>query len=406
MKILVVAPNLPCPTSGANTRNYHLLKSLAREHTVTLLALVNSVESEAQTEIAHLKDIAYSVQVIPQRMKKQHKRWQQLLNIIRGRSYLFDSYYSAQLQNALDVHLTKERYDLVIFESVFMASYRVPPGIKVIIDQHNIEHEILRRTCEYEKLSLRKFYSWREYHAIKRKELHYCRLAAMVLVVSERDRDVLQTLLPEQAIEVVPNGVDIDTFQPPTLDEEQPEQVVFTGTMDYYPNTNAALYFAQYCWPLIRERIPMATWLIVGKNPPLEVQRLTELPGVTVTGTVPDIRSYLASSAVAVAPIQIGSGTRLKILEALAMQKAVVTTGIGCEGLPVINGKDLLIVDQPEAFAEAVVQLLQHPSLRSALGTGGRALVEAGYSWEHGGETLLHILAQSERTCTCSSSNY
>ncbi|HVB23709.1 MAG TPA: glycosyltransferase [Ktedonobacteraceae bacterium] len=406
MKILVVAPNLPCPTGGANTRNYHLLKALASEHTVSLLAFVNNVESEAQSEIAHLKDIAHSVHVIPQRMKTQRKRWQQLLNFIRGGSYLFDLHYSAQVQHALDALFAEEQFDAVLFESVFMAGYRVPQGIKILIDQHNIEQEILRRTCEYEKLSLRKLYSWREYHAVKRIELNYCHRAAIVLTVSERDRDILQELLPDQTIEVVPNGVDIDAFHPTTLDEELPEQIIFTGTMDYYPNANAALYFAQHCWPLIRERVPTATWLIVGKNPPLEVQRLAQLPGVTVTGTVPDIRSYLASSAVAIAPIQIGSGTRLKILEALAMQKAVVSTGIGCEGLPVIDGKDLLIADQPEAFAEAVVQLLQQPSLRSALGTRGRALVEAGYSWGSGGKTLLRILAQSERTYTCSSSNY
>lgn len=406
MKILMVSPNLPSLTGGANTRNYHILKALMREHTVSLLAFANEAETREWNEQSELADMAQIVQVIPHIMNVQHKRWQQLLNLFSGRSFLFDLHYSEGVQDALDVLLAQERYDAVVFESVFMAGYRVPSDVNIIIDQHNIEHEIPLRTCLREKYSLRKLYSWREYRSVKRIERDYCRRADLILAVSERDCQVLQELLPEQAIEVVPNGVDMDAFYTDILDEEQPEQVVFTGTMDYYPNIHAALHFAQYCWPLVRERIPTATWQIVGKNPPMEVQRLADIPGVTVTGRVPDVRSYLAASAVAIAPVYIGSGTRLKILEALAMRKAVVSTSIGCEGLPVVNGKDLLIADEPEAFAEAVVRLLQHPPVRATLGARGRALVEAGYSWERSGETLLHILAQKERTFVCSSCKY
>ncbi len=167
--------------------------------------------------------------------------------------------------------------------------------------------------------------------------------------------------------------------------------------MDYYPNTQAVLFFAKNCWPLIREQVPTATWLIVGKNPPFEVQRLaTTLPGVTVTGTVPDVRPYLVTSAVAIAPIQAGSGTRLKILESLASQKATVSTTVGCEGLAVVPEKHLLVADTPAAFVQAVVTLLHNPQMRNALGYAGRALVEAEYSWDRCGEQLVHILAEKE----------
>jgi glycosyltransferase involved in cell wall biosynthesis len=144
--------------------------------------------------------------------------------------------------------------------------------------------------------------------------------------------------------------------------------------------------------PSIQAQVPGATWQIVGTNPSPDVRQLAELPGVTVTGTVPDVRPHLAMATVAIAPIHVGSGTRLKILEALAMRKAVVSTRLGCEGLVVEPGKHLLVADQPEAFVQAVVTLLTTPEVRVALGTAGRALVETEYSWELCGAQLLHTL--------------
>jgi polysaccharide biosynthesis protein PslH len=190
----------------------------------------------------------------------------------------------------------------------------------------------------------------------------------------------------------VPNGVDVEAFQKNCSRREVPGRIVFTGTFSYYPNVQAVLLFAQRCWPLIRAQAPLATWQIVGGNPPLEVQRLAELPGVAVTGTVPDVKPYLDAAEVAVAPLQIGSGTRLKILEALSMQKAVVSTSLGCEGLAVVSGEHLVVADEPEAFAQSVVTLLGNPELRATLGANGRTLVEAEYRWEQCGDKLLRVL--------------
>jgi glycosyltransferase involved in cell wall biosynthesis len=289
----------------------------------------------------------------------------------------------------------------VLFESVLLAGYRLPAGIRAIIDQHNIEHELLERTYEQEKSPLRKWYNWQEGRLLKQGEIGRCRNADVVLVASERERIVLKGLLPENVIEVVPNGVDIETFDGNTSEQEVPNQIIFTGTMDYYPNTNAVLFFAQRCWPLIRAQIPGATWQIVGRNPPVEVRKLGELPGVTVTGTVPDVRPYLAASSVAIAPLQIGSGTRLKILEALAMRKAVVSTSVGCEGLSLVPGKHLIVADQPEGIAQAVVALMNNPEKREALGNAGREVVETVYNWERCGDRLLRVLEKSEREFVC-----
>jgi polysaccharide biosynthesis protein PslH len=396
MKLLMLSANLPSPTGGANARNYYLLKALARKHTISLLAFANTAELETATDMSYLECLTHELQVIPQGMNRM-KRFQQFANVARGQSYLLDLHTSPELQDALDVMLARERYDGVLFESSLMAGYHLPNNVMTIIDQHNIEHELLQRIYRCEKAPLRKWYNWCESRILKRMELDYCRKADIVLVVSERERLLLKDLLPDQLIKVVPNGVDTEAFDRNAALQEIPDQIIFTGTMDYYPNTHAVLYFAKNCWPLIREQVPAATWLIVGKNPPLEVQRLaTTLPGVTVTGAVPDVRPYLMASTVAIAPIHAGSGTRLKILEALAAQTAIVSTTIGCEGLAVVPDKHLLVADTPDAFAHAVVTLMRNPQLRNTLASEGRALIEAEYSWEWCGEQLVRILEEKE----------
>jgi len=316
----------------------------------------------------------------------------QLMSVVRGRSYTLDAHILAEVQEALDALLARERYDVVIFESVLIAGYSLPKSVKIIIDQHNIEHELLQRTYQRERAGLRKWYNLLESRLLKPVEIERCRRSDVVLVTSERERLAWKNMLPRNVIEVVPNGVDIEMFQGTWLEQEVPGRIIFTGAMNYYPNIDAVLFFAQHCWPLIQARVPGATWQIVGSNPSPEVLKLAQFPGVTVTGWVPDVRPYLAAAEVAIVPLQIGSGTRLKILEALAMQKAAVSTSVGCEGLSVESGKQLIVADQPEAFAQAVVDLIRKPEMRIELGTAGRSLVEAEYSWGRCGTKLMHIL--------------
>jgi len=377
--------------SGASTRNYHLLKTLARQHRVSLLAQVDSAEAAAYSDTPQLEDIAENVQLVA--LPASHpKRLRQFMSVAQGKSYSLGVSRVEKVQKALDVLLSHDHYDAVLFESVLLAGYRLPQHIRVIIDQHNIEHELLYRTCQYERKWLRKWYNWWEYRLLKPAEIELCRKANLILVTSERERLLLQSMLPDNVSEVVPNGVDTETFQEICVEQEVAKQIIFTGAMDYYPNIDAVLSFAQRCWPRIRIQIPDATWQIVGRNPPPEVRRLAGIPGINVTGTVPDVRPYLAASALAIAPLSIGGGTRLKILEALAMRKAVVSTSLGCEGLAVEPGKHLIAADQPEVFAQAVIELIGNPGRRRALGIAGRSLVEAEYSWERCGDQLLHAL--------------
>ena len=205
----------------------------------------------------------------------------------------------------------------------------------------------------------------------------------LILATSMRDCEGMLQWRGVPACVVIPNGVDTTYFVSGEQDDNQPSNtVLFTGTMNYSPNTEAMLYFVDEIWPLIQERMPAALLQIVGHSPPPEIVKLARLPNVAVLGSVPDVRPYLAAAQVVVAPLRIGGGTRLKILEAMAMARAVVSTSLACEGLDVQHGRHLLVADTPLTFAESVCELLSNASRRAAMGKEGRQLVQESYDWQ------------------------
>jgi glycosyltransferase involved in cell wall biosynthesis len=232
---------------------------------------------------------------------------------------------------------------------------------------------------------LRRLYNWAEYRKFRRAEPQLWRRFATLLVTSERDGTLVRQHLPGARPVVVPNGVDTAFFHPaPPGAGPEPgadPQIVFTGMMAYYPNHDGALYFADAIWPAIRQALPAARWLIVGVEPPPEVRALDGTAGITVTGRVDDVRPYVWRSGASVVPLRMGGGTRLKIVEALAMGQAVVSTAVGCEGIAVAPGRNLVVADDPAAFAAAVVDLLRDPARAAAIGAAGRALADRAYSW-------------------------
>ena len=395
MKILVVARSLPRPTWGAGTRNYHLLRALARNHDVSLLALVDEQEREASAAshlIPHAKRIRQVA--MPQ---GGSRRLDQVRALAMGRSYYLSTHTSPIAQVALDEELARQAYDVVFFEGLLVAGFRLPKHVRIVLDEHNIEHELLRRSYQSGSGVARRGFNWLEYRRVRPLELAWCRRADLVLVTSEREHIVMRTLLPETHVAVVPNGVDIEAFAPSPSVAEAPGRVIFTASFDYYPNVQGALHFAEHIWPLIQRARPEATWHLVGRNPPAEIMRLGDLPGVTVTGSVPEIQPHLAAAQVAIVPLLTGAGTRLKILEALSMRRAVVSTALGCEGIDCIPGKHLLVADAPEAFAAAVVDLLGDPVRRESLGDEGCALVRERYSWDSCGAQMLAALESAQK---------
>jgi glycosyltransferase involved in cell wall biosynthesis len=265
-------------------------------------------------------------------------------------------------------------------------SYAVAPGPLRVLDEHNVEYRFMERLERQERSRLRRLFYRLEARKLRDDELAACRRADAILTTSDVDRATLAPDVGATPIRVVPNGVDTTFFTPGPAGNGRP-RLVFTGAIDYQPNTDAVLHFCAEIWPRVRRAAPEATLAIVGKDPPPAVLALAG-EGVTVTGTVPDVRPWMQSATAFVVPLRTGGGTRLKILEALASGRAVVSTSLGCEGLEVTPGRDILVADEPAAFADAVLRCVGDPALRARLGAAGRALVEERYRWEAIGANL------------------
>jgi glycosyltransferase involved in cell wall biosynthesis len=357
---------------------------------VSLVIVADDVAQE--TAAARAMQQAMQCQIAAMRVvpatRPALKRLYQLAGLLLQRPSSVWRSSSPALGRALRELLANGAYDVVYFEGIAVAG-RIPTSApRLIIDEHNLEWELLERSARQAGSALRRLHDQRESDALRRMELATLGHADLVIVTSERERVALEALLPGRRICVVPNGVDVERFAPGSVQDEIAGRVVFTGSMDYHPNEQAARFFAEQCWPIILRARPDATWYIVGANPPASVWRLADAPGVTVTGSVPETRSYLAQAQVAIAPLLVGGGTRLKILEALAMGKAMVSTSVGYEGLRLVPDEHLLIADAPEGFAQAVIRALDDASLRARLGAAGRAVVVREYSWDQSGGRL------------------
>ena len=251
---------------------------------------------------------------------------------------------------------------------------------RVMLFEHNVEYMIWKRLHDVERRPWRRALLALEWRKMRRYEARACRRAAVTVAVSEADRELLAANAPGADIRAIPTGVDTSYFHPNGAVETS-ATLVFTGSMDWYPNEDAILYFIEAILPRIRREVPGISLAVVGRDPSSRLRAVGAAAGVRVTGTVGDVRPYVAEAAVYVVPLRVGGGTRLKIFEALAMAKAVVATRIGAEGLPIVSGEHFLEADEPADFARAVVALLKDPDRRRALGMAGRRLMEERYSW-------------------------
>jgi glycosyltransferase involved in cell wall biosynthesis len=229
---------------------------------------------------------------------------------------------------------------------------------------------------------VKKAYMREQWRRMRRHEAAECRRFDHVIAVSPQDAEVFRRDFGVRSVTDVPTGVDTEYFRPSGREARLPHELVFTGSMDWLPNEDAILWFAAEILPRVRARVPGATLTVVGRNPTPAVRALDGAGGVTVTGSVPDVRPYIERAAAFVVPIRIGGGTRLKIYEAMAMGRAVVSTAVGAEGLPVRDGVDAVLADAPDAFADAVVALLTDPARAEAVGREAAAMVRARYGWD------------------------
>lgn len=376
------------PRSGAKQREYHFLRALGRSAEVTYLYF--SDPGAAPVTVADLP-FCREVIAIP---KPPAYGAIQIARGIFGRWPLpILNYRSPAMSAAVRRAVDGGEFDIIHLDSIHMIRYALAAerkdSRKAIYSWHNIESEAMRRYGATTPSLARRWYAGYTAPKMARLEDYILRTAFGHIVCSEREREQLLKKAPEARIEVIENGVDTDYYAG-CEGWSGSRRIVFVGAMDYPPNNDAAVYFANRIWPHIRRRLEGAELAIVGANPFPAVLALRELPGVTVTGMVPDVRPFYHGALAAVVPLRTGGGTRLKIPEAMAAGVPVVSTSIGAEGLDVVDGENVLLAESDDAagWADRVVSLAESSTLRQRLIEAGLRLARSRYDWEIQGAKL------------------
>ncbi len=399
MKVLWFSHFIPFPPrGGAPQRSFNLLRRVAQKHSVTVVAF--NLLAEPADRLAKYREefqsLCESVQFweVPVRWKGPEWWLRLAFSSFSDRPFSPTVFWSAKLQAELSRLLRDLRPDLVHFDSIDLGVYAASVGGRRVLNHHNCESAMLERRAQMAQNPAAKVYLKGQAHRLARFEAELCRSFDVNLTVSAEDSQLLAQHSPGAHFHVVENGTDTSYFAPrPELTE--PGSVVFSGSLNWYPNLSAIEFFRDRIWPLIKSRAPQTRFYLAGMKPPEWLRRWCDSdPQIVLTPDPEDIRPCIARGAVFICPITDGGGTRLKILDALAMGKAVVSTRVGCEGLRTVDGKHVLLADTAEEFAGAVMALLTDDRLRSALSTAGRDLVAGEYSWDF-------IATQLERAYAC-----
>lgn len=406
MRILWLKSDLLLPLDkGGKLRTWHLMRQLARHHAITFLSFADP--DQPADEVDGMREVATEVITVPRRDPAKGSLTFYLdaaRHLLDRRPYAVAKYASGAYAAAVRQALARTAFDLVVCDFL-------PPIVNLpdtlpcpaVLFTHNVEAEIWRRHAMNASGALKHLLYGVQHRRMLAFERDALARFDAVLAVSEADRDTFARLYPAavtRPIHVVPTGVDTAFFAPATSapDAASPARsrhLVFTGSMDWLPNEDAMLFFVREILPLIRAEEPDVTLSIVGRAPTPAVARLASETGVRVTGRVADVRPYITEAAAYIVPLRIGGGTRLKIFEAMSMGKAVVSTTVGAEGLPVTPGEHLLVGDAPRTFARHVVRVLRDLDKRRALEREARALVLARYDWSVVAEDLNTALVRA-----------
>jgi glycosyltransferase involved in cell wall biosynthesis len=392
MKILWVKAGKLLPVdTGGKIRSFNILRHLARHHDVTFLSYYggrrdSAYEASVAQELPGAETIYTAA---PEGGLAQSVDY--LLRLPFPTPYAVRKFTHPKVRQAVAHHLNHGDLDVAVCDFL-SASLNFPESSLApsVLFEHNVETMLWRRMAQNEAaLSLKISYQI-EAAKMASYETRTLRRFHDVIAVSDDDRKALLSLCSDCSVTVVPTGVDTQQYQPAPPASGDPPVVVFSGSMDWEPNIDAVEYFCREIWPSVLLEYPKARFEIVGRKPPLRVQRLAS-SSIVVTGTVPAVADYLRQATVVVVPLRIGGGTRLKIFEAMAMAKALVSTSIGAEGLDVTHGRDLLIADDAESFAAAILRLLRQPELRRKYEQAATVLA-ARYDWAHIAERFARLL--------------
>ena len=396
MRILwVKSGGLVPATHGGRIRSFNLLKELAKRHRVTVFTFYTKQQNDPHRQLEDLFErlIYFTIRIPPKPSLEDTLHYAR--NLLTGRPYAVAKWLKPEARQRLHELLQQESYDIVICD--FLPAFGIVPKdlpCPKILFTHNVEAMIWQRHYRTAHNPVMKMVYWREYSAMSKLERDYAQAADHVLAVSEPDRSSFNRIAGNEKVSLIPTGVDVDYFQPqPTA--EHANTLVFSGSMDWLANEQAIFFFEQQILPRIRRQVPDVSLLVVGRDPSAPLRELAVRgPAITVTGTVDDVRPFMAKASVYIVPLLVGGGTRLKIYEAMAMGKAIVSTTLGAEGLDVKNGENIIFANDPASFGDCVVRLLQQPEQRSKMGVAARRWVTENYSWAAVTRTLDDVLEQ------------
>lgn len=407
MKILFLCLRCPYPPHrGDRIRSYNFIKQLAVNHAVTL---VYFAESESDIDSAkHLSRFCERVEWV--RFHRAFALMNTGLHCFSRHPLQSHYWYAPEMQRKINALLEEDSFELIHAQLFRMGQYvTAVQGPTKVLDLCDSLALNLSRRAELEsnrwlaKIKLdctpKRFLVRLEEKRVRRYEVDIMKAFDCGTVVARFDQEYLLKQDSRLNLAIVPMGVDLGYFQPAPKTADAPI-LLFTGTMNYFPNADAAVYFSNEIFPRIRERHPNAQFYIVGNRPSESVKRLAAAEGVVVTGYVPDIRPYFEKASVFVAPLRAGSGIQTKNLEAMAMRVPVVTTSVGAMGLEADTDKELLVADTPADFAEQVIRLLDNEPLRATLAQNARTRIETDYSWEAIGDRLKQVYAQALQRST------
>ncbi len=421
MKILWLSHLIPYPPiGGVLQRSYNLVREVSKQHDLHLVAfnqqaLLTSMFSTEQegkeAAMKHLQTYCRSVDFIdiPSDKNRYGKHSLALKSLFTRNPYSINWLESGTMRDAIRAVKDKHEFDLVHFDTISLAPYLdlFEDNLPKTLDHHNIESHMMLRRASLETNPLKKFYFYQEGMKLLRYEKQVCKQFDVNITCSVLDSERLREIDPSLTIDEIPNGVDTEFFKPGN-NASSPERMIFAGGLDWYPNRDAMLFFADEIWPLLKAADPELIMDVVGKFPPDEIVRLSHKDeNYNVHGFVEDVLPYIDRAGVYVCPIRDGGGTKLKLLDAFSMAKAVVAHPAACEGLDVIDGYNVLLAETAKDFTACIQRIRSDKELRLSLGKHARKLAKNNYSFISIGEKLSSLyLGFSSKTvlpigCLC-----
>lgn len=389
--VLFLTARVPAPLDdGWKIRTFHLMQGYVRNGwQVDLLSFC--LPGQESGHFPKLQALCSRLRLVPR--AKAYATMDLLRGMVLSTPFHVHNYHLQAMVDAVLEMISGQAYDLVQIEDVVMAQYVVPAMDESlrILDMHNVESALLRRYAEKDGSLFKKIYARLTASKLESYERNVAGKFHKILVCSDQDRDLLRSTIMNPPVQVTPNGVDCDYYQPLPMNPAS-KDMVFVGSMDYHANISGVLYFVRNVLPLIQSQYPGTHFTIVGKNPPEAIRRLAG-ECVEVTGMVTDVRPYLARARVVVVPLLVGGGTRLKILEALACGKAIVSTPMGAEGISAKNHEHFYLAATAHEFAQATIQLLQEPTLCQRVGEAAATFVTEHFDWRQITDELCRSLS-------------